>query len=49
MSDFEKQVEALVDKAAKTADQDEAMRFSQAALNVAHAAQVLATMKTMGR
>lgn len=48
MSDFEKQVTALVDKAAKAGDHDMAMRFSQAALNVAHAGQVLATMKKEG-
>ena len=45
MSDFSKQVEELVGKAAKSDDKDDAMRFSQAALNVANAAQVLSDVK----
>ncbi len=41
----EKQVEELIDKAAKAGQPHEAMSFAQAALNAAHAMQVLATIK----
>ena len=41
MSDFKKQVAAMVDKAAGAAKSDDAVRFAQAALNAAHASQVL--------
>lgn len=41
MLDVETQVKELIDKAAKTGDGGEAMRFAQAALNAAHAAQVM--------
>ena len=40
MNTFEKCIERLVEKASE-GDKDEAMRYSQAALNVAHAAQVI--------
>lgn len=43
--DIHEAVEQLITKAAKSPDKDEAMRFSQAALNAAHAAQVLADIK----
>lgn len=39
---FETQVTELINKAAKAQTCDDAMRYSQAALNAAHAAQVLA-------
>jgi hypothetical protein len=45
MSDLEKQVEALVEKAVKAEKSDDAMRLSQAALNAAHVAQVLDAIK----
>lgn len=45
MSDIDKQVDELVSKAAKAAKSEDAMRFSQAALNAAHAAQVLSATK----
>lgn len=41
MSNIKTQVNDLIDKAAKADDCDAAMRFSQAALNAAHASQVL--------
>ena len=41
MSDTKKQIEDLIGKAAGAADSNDAMRFSQAALNAAHASQVL--------
>lgn len=41
----EKVVESLVKKAGDAKAADEAMRFTQAALNAAHAAQVLAQVK----
>lgn len=45
MDTIEDKVEQLIKKAAEATDKDEAMRFSQAALNAAHAIQVLATVK----
>lgn len=41
MSDMEKHVEAMVVKAANAKTSDEAMKFSQAAENAAHALQTL--------
>jgi hypothetical protein len=41
MSAIETQVKSLIEKAANSSDKDDAMRFSQAALNAAHAANVL--------
>lgn len=45
MDSMRKQIEKLVDKAAGAERSEDAMRFSQAALNAAHAAQVLATVE----
>lgn len=45
MSEIEKQVVKLVDAAAAAAKSEDAVRFAQAALNAAHAQQVLATIK----
>ena len=45
MSDNYKQVTDLIDKASNATKCDEAMRFSQAALNAAHALQVVAETK----
>lgn len=44
MEDMKKHVESLIAKAANHQDYDAAMRFSQAALNAAHAIQVLASV-----
>lgn len=41
MLDVETQVKELIDKAVKVGDGGEAQRLTQAALNAAHAAQVL--------
>jgi hypothetical protein len=37
----DKQVQSMLDKAAKADKADDALKFSQAALNAAHAMQVL--------
>lgn len=37
MSDFKKCVESLIEKAEKVADSNDALKFSQAATNVANA------------
>ena len=42
MTELEKAVESLLKKAAHTVNSAEALRFSQAALNVAHVKHVLA-------
>jgi hypothetical protein len=42
MIDFESIIERLVAKAAQAVESGEALKFSQAALNTAHAKQVLA-------
>ncbi len=39
------QVEGMIDKAAKSDKADDALKFSQAALNAAHAMQVLDQVK----
>ena len=44
MSDIEKKVEELIAKAAKADKSEDAMRFSQAALNAANAAIGLSNM-----
>lgn len=41
MNTFSEEVERLVQAAAKADKSDDAVRFAQAALNAAHAAQVL--------
>lgn len=41
MLDVDTQVKELIDRAAKIPDGGEAMRYAQAALNAAHAAQVM--------
>ncbi len=41
MSDLNTQVKEMVSKAAKSEKSEDAIRFSQAALNAAHVAQVL--------
>lgn len=43
MSDKTKEVESLIDKAAKAEKSEDAIRFSQAALNAAHAMAMLNT------
>lgn len=43
-SEIEKQIKGMVDKAAKSDKADDALKFSQAALNAAHAMQVLHTI-----
>lgn len=48
MKDIKEQVNALIANAVNATRPDDAMRFSQAALNAAHAAQVLATIKSEG-
>lgn len=45
MSEKTQQVEALIDKAAAAEKSEDAIRFSQAALNAAHTMQVLAETK----
>lgn len=45
MSELRKHAESLIVAAAECHDKDEAMRYSQAALNVAHAIQVLADVE----
>lgn len=45
MSDTKKQVESLIDKAAKAPRSEDAMRLSQAALNAANAMSVLRDVK----
>lgn len=47
MSNFADQIKKLVE-AAVTEDAGDALKFSQAALNVAHAQQVLAVIKQNG-
>jgi len=46
MNEVKKQVEAMVDKAAKAEKSDDALKFSQAALNAAHALRVLQECST---
>ena len=41
MTDKSKEVEVLIDKAAVAAKSEDALRFSQAACNVAHAANII--------
>jgi hypothetical protein len=41
-----KQIEGMVNKAAEADKADDALKFSQAALNAAHAMQVLHTIAT---
>ncbi len=41
----EKKIEALIEKAAAADKPDDAMRFAQAALNAAHAVQVLSVVE----
>ena len=48
MSDLEAHVKTLAKKAAETRDGADAMRFSQAALNIANAACVLSNMRKAG-
>lgn len=43
--DLIKHIETLVAKAGGAQDKDDAMRFSQAALNAAHALQVLGAIR----
>ena len=45
MTDVKKEVETLVSKASGADKSEDAMRFSQAALNAAHAAQVLSIIR----
>jgi hypothetical protein len=45
MNDVEKHVEKLIEKAVGSDNSDAALKYSQAALNVAHANQVLAQVK----
>jgi hypothetical protein len=45
MSELRKCIETLMKKAADANDFDAAMRFSQAALNAAHALQILADLE----
>lgn len=45
MSDIAKRVGELVDKAAEANKSDDAVRFAQAALNAAHASQVLSIIE----
>lgn len=42
MNEVEKAVEALIDLAVKSAKSEDALRYSQAALNVAHTKHALA-------
>jgi hypothetical protein len=44
--DLKDQIKKLVEKAAKTDDSSEALRFSQAASNVAHAMSVVNEIRT---
>lgn len=43
--EIEKQIKGMVDKAAQADKADDALKFSQAALNAAHAMQVLKACK----
>lgn len=45
MKNMDKEVEKLIEKAAAAAQPHEAMNFAQAALNAAHAAQVMGQVK----
>jgi hypothetical protein len=47
MTDKTKEIEALIDKAAKALDSGDALRFSQAACNAANAMCAAATAATM--
>lgn len=46
MSDLEKQVEALLEKAVNSLTADGALKYSQAALNAAHTKHALIEMVT---
>ena len=45
MNEIETQIKDMISKAAKTDKAEEALRFSQAGLNAAHAARLLYDMK----
>ena len=45
MSNLEKHVEDLLEKASKTTESNDALKFSQAAVNAANAISALRTMK----
>lgn len=45
MNDIEKQVEKLIVKAVESDKSEDALRFSQAALNAAHTKHALAELK----
>lgn len=45
MSDLQKNVDSLIEKAASADKSEDALRFSQAALNAAHTKHALAEMR----
>ncbi|MBB3591695.1 hypothetical protein FHX08_002039 [Rhizobium sp. BK529] len=49
MNDKSKEVEALIDKAAKAEKSEDALRFSQAACNAANAICAVKTSETIGK
>lgn len=46
MSDLKAQVDKMIDKAASAEKSEDALRFSQAALNAAHTKHALADLQT---
>lgn len=49
MTDKTKEIEELIDKAAKSDRADDALKFSQAACNAANAMCAVASEKTIGK
>lgn len=49
MSEMKKQVETLIDKSAKAEKSEDAMRFSQAAVNAANAMCALGNVQPEGK